>query len=48
VHYFSSITYTTVGYGDLVLPMEWRNLSGIEALTGIRWEAFPRASSSSS
>ena len=34
-YYFSAITYTTVGYGDLVLPVEWRNLSSTEALTGI-------------
>ena len=33
--YFSSVTYTTVGYGDLVLPHNWRLLGGIEALTGI-------------
>ena len=33
--YFSSITYTTVGYGDVVLPEGWRNLSSAEALTGI-------------
>lgn len=33
--YFSAITYTTTGYGDLVLPREWRLLGGIEALTGI-------------
>lgn len=33
--YFSVVTYTTTGYGDLVLPMEWRLLGGIEALTGI-------------
>jgi hypothetical protein len=33
--YFSAVTYTTVGYGDLVLPMEWRLVGGIEALTGI-------------
>lgn len=33
--YFSSVTYTTVGYGDLVLPREWRLVGGIEALTGI-------------
>jgi hypothetical protein len=33
--YFSAATYTTVGYGDLVLPIEWRLLGGIEALTGI-------------
>jgi Ion channel len=33
--YFSAITYTTVGYGDIVLSPEWRLLSGVEALTGI-------------
>jgi hypothetical protein len=33
--YFSSVTYTTVGYGDLVLPEAWRLAGGIEALTGI-------------
>jgi hypothetical protein len=33
--YFSAVTYTTVGYGDLVLPAEWRLIGGVEALTGI-------------
>jgi len=33
--YFSGVTYTTVGYGDLVLPMDWRMLGPIEGLTGI-------------
>ncbi len=33
--YFSAATYTTVGYGDVVLPPEWRLLGGVEALTGI-------------
>ena len=33
--YFSSVTYTTVGYGDVVLPEGWRLAGGIEALTGI-------------
>jgi hypothetical protein len=33
--YFSAVTYTTTGYGDLVLPPEWRIVGGIEALTGI-------------
>jgi ion channel len=33
--YFSAVTYTTTGYGDLVLPKEWRLLAGVEALTGI-------------
>ena len=33
--YFSGVTYTTVGYGDLVLPNEWRLLGPVEGLTGI-------------
>jgi hypothetical protein len=33
--YFSSVTYTTTGYGDLVLPESWRLIGGVEALTGI-------------
>lgn len=33
--YFSAITYTTTGYGDFVLPPEWRLVGGVEALTGI-------------
>jgi hypothetical protein len=33
--YFSGVTYTTVGYGDLVLPQEWRLFGPVEGLTGI-------------
>jgi hypothetical protein len=33
--YFSGVTYTTVGYGDLVLPVRWRMLAPVEALAGI-------------
>lgn len=33
--YLSGVTYTTVGYGDLVLPKEWRLLGPVEGLTGI-------------
>ena len=33
--YFSLITYTTIGFGDVVLRPPWRVLSGIEGLTGI-------------
>jgi Ion channel len=33
--YFSAVTYTTTGYGDLVLPKQWRIVGGVEALTGI-------------
>ena len=33
--YFSAMTYTTTGYGDVVLPEGWRLVGGVEALTGI-------------
>ena len=33
--YFSAVTYTTIGYGDIVLPAPWRIDAGMEALTGI-------------
>ena len=33
--YFSGVTYTTVGYGDVVLPGPWRMFAPLEALTGI-------------
>jgi hypothetical protein len=33
--YFASVTYTTIGYGDLVLAKPWRVLAPIEGLTGI-------------
>jgi voltage-gated potassium channel len=33
--YFSITSYSTVGYGDLVLPRMWRTLGPIEGLTGV-------------
>jgi len=33
--YFSAETYTTLGYGDIILPRPWRILAPMEALTGI-------------
>lgn len=33
--YFSMITYTTVGYGDITLEPNWRIMSGFEAMNGI-------------
>ena len=33
--YFSGVTYATIGYGDLLLPAEWRLLGPVEGLTGI-------------
>jgi hypothetical protein len=35
VFYFSGVTYTTVGNGDLSLPKPWRMLAPLEAMTGI-------------
>ena len=33
--YFSGVTYTTIGYGDVVLARPWRILGPIEGGTGI-------------
>ena len=33
--YFSTASYSTVGYGDLVLPPVWRNLGPVESVTGV-------------
>ena len=33
--YFSISSYTTIGYGDVVLPPKWRLLGGIEGVTGV-------------
>lgn len=33
--YFSGVSYSTLGYGDVVLPHEWRMLGPAESLTGI-------------
>ena len=33
--YFSFVTFTTLGYGDITLSQGWRLLSGIQALNGI-------------
>lgn len=33
--YFSLNSYTTVGYGDVLLPQRWRLLGCIEGLTGV-------------
>jgi voltage-gated potassium channel Kch len=36
--YFSTVTFTTVGYGDIVLGSEWRQLATFEAMNG--WIIF--------
>lgn len=33
--YFSTVTYTTLGYGDVVLEDRWRLLSSVEAANGL-------------
>jgi len=33
--YFSLGTYSTIGYGDVVLPHRWRLLGGIEGISGV-------------
>lgn len=33
--YFSLGSYTTIGYGDVVLPAKWRLFGGIEGINGV-------------
>lgn len=33
--YFSMVTFTTLGYGDIVLDQSWRLLASFQAATGI-------------
>lgn len=33
--YFSLVVYTTLGFGDLLLPQEWRLLAGMAAANGL-------------
>ena len=33
--YFSMVTYTTLGYGDVVLTGNWRTLASIQAANGV-------------
>jgi voltage-gated potassium channel Kch len=33
--YFSTVTYATIGYGDVVMPHQWRILGAIEGAAGI-------------
>jgi len=33
--YFSTVTYATIGYGDLLMPHQWRILGAIEGAAGI-------------
>jgi hypothetical protein len=33
--YFSTVTYATIGYGDVVPPPQWRLVAVTEGLTGV-------------
>ena len=33
--YFSMVTFTTLGYGDVVLSGDWRTLASIQAANGV-------------
>lgn len=33
--YFSTVTYATVGYGDVLLPAQWRIVGAVEGATGV-------------
>jgi len=33
--YFSAASYSTVGYGDVVLPLMWRTLGPLESVAGV-------------
>ncbi len=33
--YFSLVAFTTLGFGDILLPVEWRLLSGLAAANGL-------------
>jgi hypothetical protein len=33
--YFSTASYSTVGSGDLLLPVTWRTLGAVESITGV-------------
>ena len=33
--YFSLISYTTIGFGDVVLPKRWRLLGAVEGISGV-------------
>jgi len=33
--YFSLTSYTTMGFGDVVLPEKWRLLGGVEGISGV-------------
>jgi len=38
--YFSIVSFTTLGFGDILLPYEWRLLSGMAAMNGLLMIGF--------
>ena len=33
--YFSAVSFTTLGFGDIIPPKEWRQLAGLSAANGL-------------
>ena len=33
--YFALVAFTTLGFGDILLPLEWRLLAGLAAANGL-------------
>ena len=33
--YFALVSFTTLGFGDILLPLEWRLLGGVAAANGL-------------
>ena len=38
--YFSIVAFTTLGFGDILLPQEWRLLAGLTAVNGLLMFGF--------
>ena len=41
--YFSLVAFTTLGFGDITLPEDWRILSGMTAINGLLMFGFSTA-----
>lgn len=41
--YFSLVAFTTLGFGDILLPPEWRLLAGMAAMNGLLMIGFQTA-----
>ncbi|MFN3144581.1 MAG: ion channel [Paracoccaceae bacterium] len=38
--YFSIVAFTTLGFGDILLPQDWRLLAGLTAVNGLLMFGF--------